>query len=621
MLINVELDPHRSLEWRCASKVGQESPYDFSFPADCVVPLLVTSFRSSVPSSMLIMVNMGLYTDLDAKATYFKRDPMLQAVVHVYMFVMQIILLNMLIALMSESNDRVRSVSKLVAQFERAKLILHWERRLVGLKNSHSRVRRCLRILSGMPSGTGRHSVELLFPKWIHVLTPDDARQDASSRDMAQQVAAALKVANTALFNSEESNAKLTRSMGSMQNETKRLSSMLVDMQEKQGNLLREVKTELRDYRDPARPRRGSHVKRDTSAPSAARPTPTALALSEAANETSASRDSSTEMKARADKSLAATGRKARLSKERAPLTPQRKASGEGSQPAQSERNAGGGSSTPSNEPSQRNWFSTLFSGETPCAADRLSSALATADQKPKEKARVSINAGTEARPRSAVMSTSRQEEHARILLPDPLPLPRFKRTDPGAGLKEMLKLCEPPTIAEQTRLAQRIAQQMRSPTYTLRQYYTDIRSAFPELRFYFVTRVDRNSRASPQRGTSNSETAMRRREGSFRSSRLTATTTSGNTGSQEYLRTVGAFFALYWLSRIGIDGERGFSFGVDDESWEPLTVEQINSKHVTDNDRPSNSKKSRLTSDMQVPLRVSPELQGTQLAECEHVY
>ena len=44
---------------------------------------------------------------------------------------------------------------------------------------------------------------------------------------------------------------------------------------------------------------------------------------------------------------------------------------------------------------------------------------------------------------------------------------------------------------------------------------------------------------------------------------------TSGLHPDAEYRRTIGALFAVYWLMRIGIDGERGFSFGVDD-SWKP---------------------------------------------------
>lgn len=48
--------------------------------------------------------------------------------------------------------------------------------------------------------------------------------------------------------------------------------------------------------------------------------------------------------------------------------------------------------------------------------------------------------------------------------------------------------------------------------------------------------------------------------------------TISGISTDAEYRRTIGALFALYWLMRIGIDGERGFSFGVDDR-WRPREV------------------------------------------------
>jgi len=44
---------------------------------------------------------------------------------------------------------------------------------------------------------------------------------------------------------------------------------------------------------------------------------------------------------------------------------------------------------------------------------------------------------------------------------------------------------------------------------------------------------------------------------------------TSGISAKDEYNRTIGALFAVYWLMRIGVDGERGFSYGVDDKTWE----------------------------------------------------
>jgi len=48
--------------------------------------------------------------------------------------------------------------------------------------------------------------------------------------------------------------------------------------------------------------------------------------------------------------------------------------------------------------------------------------------------------------------------------------------------------------------------------------------------------------------------------------------TTSGRTGDDEYQRTVGALFAVYWLMRLDIDGKEGFSFGVD-SSWRPRSL------------------------------------------------
>lgn len=46
--------------------------------------------------------------------------------------------------------------------------------------------------------------------------------------------------------------------------------------------------------------------------------------------------------------------------------------------------------------------------------------------------------------------------------------------------------------------------------------------------------------------------------------------TGSGRTTDDEYQRTVCAFFAIYWLVRLDIDGRQGFSFGTDDD-WTAL--------------------------------------------------
>lgn len=112
--------------------------------------------------------------------------------------------------------------------------------------------------------------------------------------------------------------------------------------------------------------------------------------------------------------------------------------------------------------------------------------------------------------------------------------------------------------------LALKIASKLRRRHYSLANYYEDVQSAFPELQLYLTT----------------SETAWavdKTAEGDDGSAALRST--SGLLQDDEYRRTIGAMFAVYWLMRVGIDGERGFSFGVDahwrpHECWKPSVEE-----------------------------------------------
>jgi len=180
---------------------------------------------------------------MDSKISHHTRHPIIQLFYQAYMFVVQIILLNMLIALMAESNDRVRAIAKLVAQFERAKLILHWERRLHSMRHSKSQsfTSRLWRMASGLPSGTGRQSVEHIFPRWLHVLVPPESHGGSAAGDTVEQMAITLKHTNMALSRQEEHNSKMARAISNTQEETKRLGSLLVDMQEKNTEMLRGV--------------------------------------------------------------------------------------------------------------------------------------------------------------------------------------------------------------------------------------------------------------------------------------------------------------------------------------------------------------------------------------------
>mmetsp|Transcript_35937 Transcript_35937/g.84137 ORF Transcript_35937/g.84137 Transcript_35937/m.84137 type:complete len:864 (-) Transcript_35937:121-2712(-) len=75
---------------------------------------------------------------------------------------------------------------------------------------------------------------------------------------------------------------------------------------------------------------------------------------------------------------------------------------------------------------------------------------------------------------------------------------------------------------------------------YSLRDFMEDLCVAFPELNLYLLE-VEGGAAIS-----------------------------SGRTSNEEYQRTLGAFFAIYWLFRIRIDGKAGFAFGVND-TWEVL--------------------------------------------------
>jgi len=89
--------------------------------------------------------------------------------------------------------------------------------------------------------------------------------------------------------------------------------------------------------------------------------------------------------------------------------------------------------------------------------------------------------------------------------------------------------------------VAKKIVARIQDPAYSLREYFDDLR-AFPELNLYLLE--------------DNEAAAL----------------SSGRSIGDEYQRTLGAFFAIYWLMRLHIDGKDGFAFGVDDE-WKPQSA------------------------------------------------
>mmetsp|Transcript_125447 Transcript_125447/g.267836 ORF Transcript_125447/g.267836 Transcript_125447/m.267836 type:complete len:935 (-) Transcript_125447:67-2871(-) len=90
-------------------------------------------------------------------------------------------------------------------------------------------------------------------------------------------------------------------------------------------------------------------------------------------------------------------------------------------------------------------------------------------------------------------------------------------------------------------------AKKIMDPTYSLAAFNKDL-EGFPELSCYLL---DDGPRVPGCQKLSN----------------------SGRTGTEEWQRTIGAFFAIYWLMRLSIDGKEGFSFGVTQE-WDVVKPE-----------------------------------------------
>jgi len=98
----------------------------------------------------------------------------------------------------------------------------------------------------------------------------------------------------------------------------------------------------------------------------------------------------------------------------------------------------------------------------------------------------------------------------------------------------------------------EKMSRRIGDPEYGLNEFYQDL-SAFPELDLYLM-----DSSLVPGFGDHSPGAAS------------PTHSTSGRTIGDEYQRTMGAFFAIFWLLRLGVGGKEGFTFGVDDD-WKPM--------------------------------------------------
>ena len=155
----------------------------------------------NIIDAVIVTLNLGLYGYFDDTVFSTKRRFLL-AVYEIYMMVVQVIFLNLLIAVMSESHSRVSGQSELVALCGRAKLILEYEleeygSEMKGRKKQQLLQQQLTEALIGTAQAVAEHVEELqtskaaaaaakehrdllrrqrVCPRWLHVLVPSNDR-------------------------------------------------------------------------------------------------------------------------------------------------------------------------------------------------------------------------------------------------------------------------------------------------------------------------------------------------------------------------------------------------------------------------------------------------------------
>mmetsp|Transcript_11817 Transcript_11817/g.29746 ORF Transcript_11817/g.29746 Transcript_11817/m.29746 type:complete len:832 (-) Transcript_11817:27-2522(-) len=173
----------------------------------------------------------------------------------------------------------------------------------------------------------------------------------------------------------------------------------------------------------------------------------------------------------------------------------------------------------------------------------------------------ISIKPGGVAK--SASLPAEKKSEDARLICRVPLPVTSAQiLSRMQTAMKDKKK--NPPSsllwsftdgMKTNWPLAKKMANKMLDPNYTLSQFNADL-AAFPELNLYLLD--EDSSPSSPA-----------------------ANMSSGRTIGDEYQRTIGTFFAIYWMLRLDIDGKDGFANGVD-ETWVPVKLTDKDDLRVT---------------------------------------
>jgi len=479
------------------------------------------------------ILNAGLYTYYDVHAFAVEASPMLLVLYEVFMLMMQIILLNMLIAIMNNSHQKVNEVSRLVAMFERGKIILRYEQGLVASRSKKNR--RQHHDPHRRPQVKSQRDKWFMdkFPRYLHVVLPKLSGVGSTK----------LEDETERLRETRDRVTRLATELADAREETRRMLTLLQTAQEDsyQGILARfesfvNVDSGLKSARGVLR----NVSARESDGPGLEVPSLSVQPLTSWLFGPKKQQDGS--ISARSPRVGAASA---------AALAPT-------AEPSDSDA-----PSLALPAPMERTSTGAIERAAAPFAAP--------ANAAKPEPINVHKLSKAESRRIIRVLEDMKREGGA-----TPLPQTARLRQDearasPAPGVLSVAMR----RFKSDTARCKKMAMRMRDRDYCLREYHDDIRAAFGEIYLYLVAVRDEDTPAPPEPGGSAPTTTRK----AMLQARAEATAPDMQNRT-EYQRTIGAFFALYWLMRIGIDGEDGFCFGVDSD-WnvlggrldEPFTV------------------------------------------------
>jgi len=147
--------------------------------------------RHGILSAFSTTIDMGLYATTIDPATM--HEPLILSFYFPFMLIVQVILLNLIIAIMSDSTQRNIRGAAMVARYQRARLIVDLEPRsnMSAAKALQEARHGYFGVATAWLSGLLAFGIsEDPRPRWLHVLMPPDGQEEDEGFDLETQLTA-----------------------------------------------------------------------------------------------------------------------------------------------------------------------------------------------------------------------------------------------------------------------------------------------------------------------------------------------------------------------------------------------------------------------------------------------